>query len=119
MMWDRVFVVQNDLLPFVRKTLRDATGPIDLLTGVSGVTFSMREVNSTTAKVTNQACVVIQSSPTVDKGVVEYRWTGTTPTDTAGIYVAEFSVQYVSGGPATFPGPMQSSLIVFIRPQIA
>jgi hypothetical protein len=118
-MWDRVFVVQNDLLPYVRKTLRDATGPIDLLTGVTGVTFSMREVNATTAKVSNQACTIIQSSPTVDKGVVEYRWVGTTPSDTPGIYVAEFTVTYSGGATATFPGPLQSSMIVFIRPQIA
>jgi len=118
-MWDRVFVVQNDLLPYVRKTLRDATGAVDLLTGVTGVTFSMREVNSATPKVTNQACTIIQSAPQVDRGVVEYRWTGTLPSDTPGIYVGEFTVTYTGGATATFPGPLQSSLIVLIRPQIA
>jgi hypothetical protein len=116
-MWDRVFVVQGDTAPYVRKTLRDASGPVSLASGVTSVTFSMREVNSATPKVTNQGCTIVQVGA-VDVGVVEYRW-ATNDTDTAGIYVAEFTVNYAGGAKATFPSPQMSSLIIFVRPQIA
>lgn len=118
-MWDRVFITQNDKLPYVQKTLRDSNGPIDLLTGISAVTFSMTEVNAAVPKITNAAAEIVQSDATTNKGVVRYKWAGVNDTDTPGIYVAEWTVVYGTGEHATFPGPYFAQLYVFIRPQVA
>jgi len=117
-MMDKVFVTVGDRAPFLRKTLFDATGPIDL-TGVVGVKFNMIPIDGGAAKVSLGTCTIVQTGTDpniVDKGVVEYPWAAI-DLDTAGIFLGEFQVNYAGSISATFPsGP--DKIYIVISPQL-
>lgn len=118
-MWDRTFIGQGATGNFLTKTLRDSSGPVDVATGVSSVTFSMKEVNSATPAVNNQACVIIQDNavPPNNKGVVQYQW-GATELNVPGIYVGQFKVTYASGKSALFPDTFAGQMIIYVTPKV-
>lgn len=76
----------------------------DLLTGVTGVAFSMRPRTSATLKVDHVAATIVQSGPTTNVGVVRYDWAaadvnGTVSGITAPVldYVAWWTVTFTGG----------------------
>lgn len=113
-MLGRSHMVQNDLLPYIRKQFTQVVAGVDVpvdLTSVS-VTFSMREVNTLTPKLSNAACTVVDAL----NGQAEYRWVAG-DTDTVGWYIYEMTILYPGALPLT--GPSSRYGILYIRPQIA
>lgn len=112
-MYSKLHITQDDLLPYVRKTLTANDTPL-VLTGVIDVRFSMREVNSTTRKVDNQQCIIIEVGA-VNIGVVEYRWQAG-DTDTRGIYVAKFRITYTGTPQKPLSAPGENNMFIFVNP---
>ena len=94
-------IKQNDLLPVLTATLKDALGVAVDLTGATAV-FRMGLVGAATLKVNTAATV--DPDQVANKGKITYNWTGT-DTDTVGIYEGEFTVTLSGGKQQTFPNP--------------
>jgi hypothetical protein len=104
-MMDKVWVAQSDTAPKLRRTLRDANGPVNLAAIGNAVFFSMRKIDppNLTAQVDNADVTIIDAL----NGVVEYAWDPADLTNT-GVFLGEFRVSYGPPGfeLATFPnGP--------------
>jgi hypothetical protein len=99
----RIEMVQGDEAP-LELTLTDSAGvPIGL--AGAAVTFSMEPVaGSAGAEATGPAEVVDESSAPgdADYGRVRYAW-ATADVATAGVYRAQFRVEFVDAPPVTFP----------------
>lgn len=90
--------------------LKDENGAVDL-TGAT-VTMTMKAENGA-VKVSNGACTVAtQSGATL--GQVTYPW-GTTDTNTAGRYYAEFKVVFSSGKREYFPEAPDPYIVIVIQ----
>lgn len=93
----RIVLKKDDLRPHVVATLTDATGSVvDLSTAVS-VRFIMRAPGETTAKVDSTGSVL-----TAVSGEVGYAW-ALGDTNTAGVFQAEFEVNWGGSVYQTFP----------------
>ena len=58
-----IFMKRNDTRPFLDVTLKQSDGTaIDLATGISGVTFTMKDSAAGTLKVNRGACSIISAS---------------------------------------------------------
>lgn len=104
----------GNLNPPLHATLKDGLGnPIDL-TGTT-VKFSMRYLNSPDLPlaVDRGSVVIIQSSPTVDKGKVRYDWQ-TGDTDFVGSHIGYFTVIDDSDN-KEFAAPAGNDIVVMIR----
>lgn len=95
---------QNDRLPDLTATLKDADGAAVDLTGAT-VRFHMRRSGETTPKVAAAAELVVAAS-----GTVKYQW-ATGDTDTVGRYEGEFEATW-SGKKETFPNDRYLSIAV-------
>ena len=107
-MTSTAFIIkQNDTLPLLRRKLQDAAGsPVADLTGLL-ITFRMTKVGATTPKVESPAVIV--DGPTAE---VQYSWQPG-DTDEAGVYDAEWEVNFGAGNVQTVPndGHMSISII--------
>lgn len=108
-MADTLFKMKvGDTRPYLRATITDQDGNAVDLTGATTV-FNMTSDNtSRSAKVSNGACAVVNTTG----GIVEYRWTST-DTNTAGNYLAEFQVTLADN--TVFTVPNEDSLKVELR----
>ena len=92
-------IKQSDRLPSLVATLEDADGAaVNLSSGVTSVTFSLRLRRNRQVVVTNAAAVIV----TAATGIVRYDWADG-DTAEAGQYEGEFSVNYTSGLTLSFP----------------
>jgi len=91
-----IYVKEGDTRPVAQAVLTRGTVIVDL-TLADSVTFKMKEETSNVLKV-NAAAVVTDAVG----GAVEYRWV-TADTDTAGLYNAEWQVNWQDGSVETFP----------------
>lgn len=91
------FWKQNDTTTAITRTLENAVGAADDLTGAT-IKFLMRPINGTTPKI-NAAATTVGSATL---GNVSYTPTGT-DTNTAGLYIAEWQVTYAGGAVQSFP----------------
>lgn len=89
-------IKRNDRRPYWRVQLTQNGAPADI-TGNAGVTFTMK--TGSTIKVNKATMVVID--PVL--GIVEYRWSNASDTDTSGTYNAEVEVDWGGGVTQTFP----------------
>lgn len=107
-------IKENDLLPVLSATLRDANGAVDL-SGATSVTFLMNIRKGGTTKVSG-TCSILQVGDGSDgsKGMVQYAWVDT-DTDVPGTYNAEFEVDF-AGKKLTFPN--DSYAVVQILPDL-
>lgn len=89
---------RNDTRPYFQVTLMVDGEAVDL----TGATVMFHANDSSGLSRINAAATIIQSSPTVDKGVVEYRFV---PANTAvsGTYDVEWEVTFSDGTVQTFP----------------
>lgn len=115
-MYSKLTIVQNDLLPFLRKTLTANGVPLSLLSGVVGVKFSMREINAALRKVDDEDCSIIESGAS-DIGVVEYRWQ-VGDTDTTGMYIAKFMITYSGTPQKPLSIPGENDMFIRIKPDV-
>lgn len=95
-MADEVRLKKGDRLPVLQMTLKDSDGAALDLTAVTGVTFRMRargDGRASALKVNSAGAVVAPAT----SGVVEYAWQAA-DVDTVGVYDAEWSLTYPSGG---------------------
>lgn len=89
-------IKQNDRAPSISCALEAPAGvPVDL-TGTT-VNFVMRAEGGVSPKVNALATI-----DNATAGLVHYDW-GSTDTDTAGLYAAEWEVSFVGGIVRTFP----------------
>lgn len=102
---------EGDTLPKIRATLQDEDGNAVDLTSVSSVRFHMKKTNKDEVVVDAAASVVDGVN-----GIVEYTWIVTDTAD-AGVYDAEFEVNFIGGGIETFPN--DRNLKIQIKEQIA
>lgn len=97
-------IKQNDRLPAIQASLVAGNGAAVNLVG-STVTFNMRD-SSGASKVSAGACTILDAA----NGVVSYAW-GTTDTNTAGTFTAEFEV--TNGGlTETFPNDSNITVVI-------
>ncbi len=90
------YIKQNDTRPIITATLIDGDGSTVNLDGAS-VSFKMRKLGETVAKVDSSASVADASN-----GKVTYTWVALN-TDTVGEYEGEFQVTFAGGGIQTYP----------------
>lgn len=93
----RIVMKTGDLRPPVYASLTDSTSGIVDLSSASGVKFIMTLAGASVATVDTAASIVTGST-----GDVAYSWSSG-DTDTAGIYNAEFEVNWGSSVYQTFP----------------
>lgn len=106
-------IKQGDRLPSLTATLYDANNAVvDLSSGVTGVTFSMRRRPQRAATITNEDAVIVDA----ETGQVRYDWAAG-DTATAGDFEGEFTVNYTSGQSLTFPN--FGYIGIYIESQIA
>tara|TARA_R100001443_G_scaffold102621_1_gene110848 strand:+ start:140 stop:484 length:345 start_codon:yes stop_codon:yes gene_type:complete len=107
-MSNSVTMKRNDTRPFLDVILQDVDGnALDLSATVSGVTFTMKDLDSDSTKVQAQACTVIPETT----GMVRYSWSAG-DTNTAGTFVGEFQIQYNDGTQLTIPTSSVLSIVV-------
>lgn len=94
--WDHV-MKKNDGLPYLKRTLVDSNGPVDL-SGYTAAKFFMRPWGSDTLKINGVALTEVNAAA----GEFEYRWVAG-DTDTAGIFSGEFEITLAGGKKLTFP----------------
>lgn len=87
------FMKRGDTSP----ALRYALEPTDITLAGATVRFQMRRRNGPTV-IDAPGQIVSETPP-----VVEYDWPQQGDTETAGVFSAEFRVQYVDGAVETFP----------------
>ena len=106
-----VTMKRNDTRPFLDVILQDVDGnALDLsveTSTVSGITFTMQDLDSGSVKVNAQDCVVVENTP----GMVRYNWQ-TGDTDTATTYVGEFQILYNDGTQLTIPTSSVLSIVI-------
>lgn len=89
------YLKRGDRRPVIQATLKDSVGAIDLTTAV-GVAFQMSHPGGA-VKVNAAATIVTAAS-----GIVRYSW-GATDTDTAGVFDAEWEIDWGAGLTQTVP----------------
>ena len=94
---ERFYIKQNDTLPVLRATLKDANGNVVNLTGAT-VIFSMRVRPAGTVKVNGTSATINNAV----LGDVQYLWTAAN-TNTADRYEGEFQVTYSDSSVQSFP----------------
>lgn len=93
-------IKRNDTHKKLTATLEDQDGVRDLSSGITAVKFYMKNIADGNLKV-NAAATISDGA----NGKVEYKWQAD-DVDTAGIFEAEFEVEYNTGDKETFPnGP--------------
>jgi hypothetical protein len=102
---------QNDRLPDLARTLKDADGVAVDLTTASAIKFHMRPYLGGTAVVNADATAVSLAA-----GQVKYVW-GATDTATAGLFRGEFQATF-AGKTYTFPNTSEK-IVIEITEQIA
>lgn len=95
------FLGLGDLGPSLERTLGDDDGSQFSLTGVLGVTFSMKHRDTGVFVVTAQPAAVVDGPGRV----VRYDWQQG-DTSIAGMYYGTFRVTFADGRPITFPNDM-------------
>lgn len=100
-------IKQDDQFPEIQVVLKDDDDVIVNLTGVNGVRFIMTNKADATVKVDAPATVVVPAA-----GLVKYSWEEE-DTDTAGVYNAEFEVEFADGRLETFPNYKNIQVKVF------
>lgn len=91
---------ENDDRPYFRTTLKIAGSPVDL----TGATVIFHMADEAGIVKINRAASKIQSSPTVNVGVVEFRFDSSLgETNLPGSYIAEWEVTFADGTTQTFP----------------
>lgn len=96
---------QNDRLPSIAATLKDATGAAIDLTGAT-VKFQMNAASGGANKVNAEATVVSDVA-----GTVQYDWAAG-DTDTAGDYVGCWEITFASGKKLTCPNGSNYSITI-------
>src|SRR5262245_7869430 len=95
---------QNDRLPSIAATLKNADGTAIDLTGAT-VKFQMNSAAGVN-KINTAATVLVAAS-----GTVQYDW-GATDTDTAGEYVGCWEITFGSGKKTTCPNGSNYSITI-------
>ena len=99
------YIKQDDLLPEIQATLKDADDTVIDLSGAT-VKFIMTDKLTNEKKIDANAVVVNDTG-----GVVKYVWTGT-DTDTAGNYKGEFELKFADGRLMTVPNKVYINIKV-------
>lgn len=105
------YLKQNDTAPSMEAVLTDSKGKARVLTNAAAVKFHMSSEKGVNV-VSNGACSIVNPG----RGIVAYAWQPG-DTATAGIYNAEFEVQYTNGTVETFPN--SSFIKVIIKEELA
>ena len=104
----RFYIKQGDTGPALVVTLKDATGAAVSLAGISAVRFHMSKLDGTT--IVDQLATAAPDQ-TATKGKVTYDWQDG-DTDLAGIFAAEFEVDFGGGLVETFPNDSDLQIVV-------
>ena len=103
-----VTMKRNDTRPFLDVILQDVDGnALDLSASVSGVSFTMKDLDTDAVKVNAQTCSFV----TETTGMVRYSW-GSSDTNAAGTYVGEFQILYNDGTQLTIPTSSVLSIVI-------
>jgi hypothetical protein len=92
---------RNDTSPAIEFQLQDDDGNAIDISGFNEVEFFFRQRRDSTTKVDDDTGGNV-SVPDAANGIVKYEWMAT-DTETAGIFEAEFEVEYSDGAVETFP----------------
>ena len=104
-----VTMKRHDTRPFLDVVLQDVSGTaLDLSATVSGITFTMKNLDTDVVKVNAQVCSLVNTG---SDGMVRYSWDGA-DTDTAGTYVGEFQIMYNDATKLTVPTSSVLSIII-------
>ena len=104
----RFYIKQGDTGPALVATLKDADGTPVSLAGISAVRFHMSKLDGTA--VLNQLATADPNQMT-NPGKVTYDWQDG-DTDAAGMFVAEFEVDFGGGLVETFPNDSDLQIVV-------
>lgn len=92
-------------------TLTDADrNPVDI-SQATAITFSMRAVKATTAKISEAAAVKLDDGTPENRGKVRYVWQSA-DVDTAGDFYGEFTVSFAGGAQDTYPRGLKKYLLI-------
>jgi len=105
-----VTMKRNDTRPFLDVVLQDVNGAaLNLQTAVvSGITFTMKNLDTDTVKVNQGACTLVTNG---SDGMVRYSWTSS-DTNAAGTYVGEFQILYNDATKLTVPTSSVLSIVI-------
>ena len=107
-MANSVTMKRNDTRPFLDVSLQDVSGnALDLQASVSGITFTMKNLDDDSVAVQAQSATIIPETT----GMVRYSWSPS-DTSTAGTYVGEFQVLYNDGTKLTIPTSTVLSIVI-------
>ena len=108
---------RGDTLPVIRRVLRSADGTIQDLTTATSVDFVHApkdgEVPDFATAVTRTATIIGSATD----GLVEYAWVAA-DTAVAGDRLAEFQVNFPSGGKLTFPNGTRDYILVRVTQDV-
>ena len=101
------YLKRNDTLPSLTVTLSDSDGVALNLSAVSGISFTMKDIDSDDLKI-NSAAATIENAA---KGQVFYNFSSA-DTNLAGTYQAEFELNYIVANKLSVP--VQGALTIVI-----
>ena len=108
-MANSVTMKRNDTRPFLDVVLQDVNGAaLDLSTTVSGITFTMKDLDTDAIKVNQKDCSLVNTG---SDGMVRYSWQPK-DTNTAGTYAGEFQILYNDTTKLTVPTSSVLSIII-------
>ena len=93
-----IHIPKNDLNPSYTFTLKKAGSAVDLSSGVTNVTFSMRQEGQTAKKIDGRALTVTDAA----NGEVRLDWSSG-DTDTPGAFIGRVTVNWSGSKPESFP----------------
>ena len=112
-MAERITLKENDLVPSIIATIKDLNGDVVNLTPAASVTFTMRDQYTGVIKINATAASFVAPQTS---GQVKYDWAAG-DTDTAGDYIAEFTVTWTAGSKLQ-TAPQTTHLYITIFPTV-